>query len=122
MRKNKAKELMKAGKPVVNGWLSAPSSVTAESTPVPGSVFITRLETNRPISTKIARITPAASTFTNAAKRSHNVSMDQTQYLGLLQGALDRSGAPELLQKSNQQHAHHPRLCARHGALSTSPV
>ena len=30
MRKNKAKELMKAGKPVVNGWLSAPSSVTAE--------------------------------------------------------------------------------------------
>ena len=30
MRKNKAKELMKAGKPVVNGWLSAPSSVTAQ--------------------------------------------------------------------------------------------
>ena len=30
MRKNKVKELMKAGKPVVNGWLSAPSSVTAE--------------------------------------------------------------------------------------------
>ena len=30
MKKNKAKELMKAGKPVVNGWLSAPSSVTAE--------------------------------------------------------------------------------------------
>ena len=30
MRKNKAKELMKAGKLVVNGWLSAPSSVTAE--------------------------------------------------------------------------------------------
>ena len=31
MRKNKVKELMKAGKPVVNGWLSAPSSVTAET-------------------------------------------------------------------------------------------
>jgi 4-hydroxy-2-oxoheptanedioate aldolase len=31
MRKNKVKELMKAGKPVVNGWLSAPGTVTAET-------------------------------------------------------------------------------------------
>ena len=30
MRKNKVKELMKSGKPVVNGWLSAPGAVTAE--------------------------------------------------------------------------------------------
>ena len=30
MRKNKLKELMKAGTPVVNGWLSIPSTVTAE--------------------------------------------------------------------------------------------
>ena len=66
--------------------------------------------------------TPAARTFTNPAKRSHNVSTDQAQYLGLLQGALDRSGAPEVLQKSNQQHAHRLRLRVRHGALSTSPV
>ena len=31
MRKNKVKEMMKAGKPVVNGWLSAPGAVTAET-------------------------------------------------------------------------------------------
>ena len=31
MRKNKVKELMKSGKPVVNGWLSAPGTVTAEA-------------------------------------------------------------------------------------------
>jgi 4-hydroxy-2-oxoheptanedioate aldolase len=30
MRKNKLKELMKAGTPVVNGWLSSPSTVNAE--------------------------------------------------------------------------------------------
>ena len=30
MRKNKVKEMMKAGKPVVNGWLQIPSTVSAE--------------------------------------------------------------------------------------------
>ena len=30
MRKNKVKEMMKAGKPVINGWLQIPSTVSAE--------------------------------------------------------------------------------------------
>ena len=30
MRKNKIKEMMKAGKPVINGWLQIPSTVSAE--------------------------------------------------------------------------------------------
>ncbi len=36
MRKNKLKDLMKAGKPVVNGWLSAPCSVSAEMMAIEG--------------------------------------------------------------------------------------
>ena len=31
MRKNKIKQMMKDGKPVVNGWLSIPSTVSAEA-------------------------------------------------------------------------------------------
>ena len=30
MRKNKVKEMMKAGEPVINGWLQIPSTVSAE--------------------------------------------------------------------------------------------
>ena len=30
MRKNKVKEMMKSGKPVINGWLQIPSTVSAE--------------------------------------------------------------------------------------------
>ena len=30
MRKNKVKELIKEGKPVINGWLQIPSSFSAE--------------------------------------------------------------------------------------------
>ena len=31
MRKNKIKQMMAEGKPVVNGWLSIPSTVSAEA-------------------------------------------------------------------------------------------
>ena len=31
MRKNKAKEIIKAGKAVINGWLQIPSTVSAET-------------------------------------------------------------------------------------------
>ena len=31
MRKNKIKQMMKDGKPVINGWLSIPSTVSAEA-------------------------------------------------------------------------------------------
>ena len=35
MRKNKIKQMMMDGKPVINGWLQIPSTVSAEVRPGP---------------------------------------------------------------------------------------